>query len=115
MLESLNGVQEGGGGRVGGRYNGGFGTGPPLPPKETHRYRIALPGLTGQNSPTIGGRGRGGERKREGGKGKGRNFRPSAARFVVEGPTRRGLQERERERERSGASSLPSSRADPIN
>lgn len=29
-------------------------------PKETHRYRIARPGLTGQNSPTIGGGGGGG-------------------------------------------------------
>lgn len=81
----------------------------PLPPKETHRYRIALPGLTGQNSPTIGGEG-----KREGGRGRGGIFGPQPRDSLWRGP-RDGACRRERERERSGASSLPSSRADPIN
>lgn len=51
--------------------------GPPPLPKETHRYRIALPGLTGQNSPTIGGKGG----REEGGRGGRRNFRSGAARL----------------------------------
>lgn len=96
------GVERGGGRRVGGRYNGGFGTGPPplLPPKETHRYRIALPGLTGQNSPTIGGKGGKGGRGKGGGGG---IFGPEPRDCVVEGATRDGPA-----RERA-------SRADPIN
>lgn len=98
MLESLNGVQEGGGGRVGGRYNGGFGTGPPLPPKETHRYRIALPGLTGQNSPTIGGEG-----KRGGGEGEGEEFSALSREIRCGGAHETGpAGERERERAQRG-------------
>lgn len=71
--------------------------GPPPLPKETHRYRIALPGLTGQNSPTIGGEGRKGEG------GGGGIFGPEPRDCVVEGATRDGPA-----RERA-------SRADPIN
>lgn len=67
--------------------------GPPPLPKETHRYRIALPGLTGQNSPTIGGEGRKGRGRGEGGR---RNFRSGAARLRCGGGHERRACTRER-------------------
>lgn len=78
--------------------------GPPplLPPKETHRYRIALPGLTGQNSPTIGGKGGRGE----GRKGGEEEFSVRSREIALwRGPRETGLHERAQR----------ASRADPIN